>query len=136
MKVAAGQPIQLSDGDYTTLFTKDPMTFFEAVLINILWDKTPASINHELIARQKLIFEKWFKYHEANLYFDLESAADTIRSEAYAAGHLAGRIHALTNIPIKRGALGKFVDISAVTEELRKLKAGEPTGVTNEPIQP
>lgn len=126
---------QLLSGDWNTLFTRDPATFFEAVLINILWnDQAPAKIDHELIARQKFIFERWHKYFESNLRHDIEKELGLVKSKAtadYQLGHLAGQIYALTNLPIKSGALGKSVDLRAVTELLRQLKAKEPIGVTN-----
>lgn len=128
---------QLLNSDWSTLFTRDPATFFEAVLINILWDEQAAGkkIDHELIARQKYIFERWHKYFEANLRHDLEQELGLVKTKAtadYQTGHLAGQIYALTNLPVKSGVLGKFVDLQAVTEMLRQLKAEEPIGVTTD----
>jgi hypothetical protein len=127
---------QIKSGDWQTLFTRDPATFFESVLINILWDKSGAGkIDHELINRQRFIFERWHKYFEANLRADIEKELGLIKSKAtadYQNGHIAGQIHALTNLPIKAGALGKSVDLKAVTELLRQLKAEEPIGVTTD----
>lgn len=127
---------QLLSSDWSTLFTRDPATFFEAVIINILWDKQApnGSIDYELVARQKFVFDRWFKYFETNLRRDLEQELGLIKTKAtadYQIGHLAGQIYALTNLPIKSGALGKSVDLRAVTELLRQLKAKEPIGVTH-----
>lgn len=117
----------LLHSDWNTLFTRDPATFFEAVLINILWDMTPGKIDQRLIDRQKLIFMKWHEYYGANLRFDITaelSAKETPKlSTAYNNGHLAGQIHALRNLPIKRNGLGKVVDLKAVTELLNQLRA-------------
>jgi hypothetical protein len=126
---------QLLSSDWSTLFTRDPATFFEAVLINVLWDKqAPAgNIDYELVGRQKFVFERWFKYFETNLRHDLEQELGLAKTKAtadYQAGHLAGQIHALTNLPIVNGAFGKRVDLTEVTKLLRQLKAKEPIGVT------
>lgn len=124
---------QLLESDFDTLFTRDPATFFEAVLINILWDKTPASIDQAVLARQKLVFERWHKYFEANLRRDIEKELGLIKTKAtadYQNGYLAGQINALANLPMRNGALGKSVDLNKVTELLRQLKAQEPIGVT------
>lgn len=128
---------QLLNSDWSTLFTRDPATFFEAVLINILWDEQAAGkkIDHELIARQKYIFERWHKYFEANLRHDIEKEVGLLKTKAtadYQTGHLAGQIYALTNLPIVNGALGKRVDLNEVTKILRQLKAKEPIGVTKD----
>lgn len=125
---------QLLDADLNTLFTRDPATFFEAILINILWDKEPSSIDHELVERQKLVFLKWHKYFGDSLHADIEkeysSKEQAKLATSYEFGKRAGKIHALQNLPFKKGALGRTVDINAVTELLRKLKAQEPIGVT------
>lgn len=131
---------QLLSGDLSTLFTRDPNTFFEAVLINILWDnERPGQVDHELIARQRAIFERWFKFFETNLRHDIEKELELAKTKAtadYQNGHIAGQIYALTNLPIKSGALGKSVDLKAVTELLRQLKAQEPIGVTTDGNNP
>lgn len=124
----------LLSSDWNTLFTRDPATFFESVLINILWDEQAAGkkVDHELIARQKFIFEQWHKYFEANLRHDIEVELNLVKTKAtadYQNGHLAGQIYALTNLPLRNGALGKSVDLNKVTELLRQLKAEEPIGV-------
>lgn len=118
--------------DMNTLFTRDPNTFFEAILINILWDKTAASIDHDLIARQRAVFERWFKYFEGNMRIDIEKElglAKARQTADYQTGHIAGQIHALTNLPLRNGALGKNVDLTKVAAELKRLKAIEPRGV-------
>jgi hypothetical protein len=128
---------KLLSADLDTLFTRDPSTFFEALLINILWDKEPSSVDQELVARQRVIFDRWFKYFEANLRIDIEKELGIVKAKAtadYQAGHVAGRIHALTNLPLRNGALGKSVDLTKVAAELKKLKAPEPVGVTHESI--
>jgi hypothetical protein len=125
---------QLKSGDWSTLFTHDPGTFFEGVLINILWnDQAPGVVDHELIGRQKFIFERWFKYFETNLRHDLEKELGLLKTKAtadYHNGYIAGQINALANLPMRNGALGKSVDLNKVTAELKKLKAVEPRGVT------
>lgn len=127
---------QLLSGDWSTLFTRDPATFFEAVLINILWDnQVPDKIDHELIARQKFVFERWHKYFESNLRHDIEQELGLAKTKAtadYQNGYVAGQINALTNLPLRNGALGKSVDLNKVTEILRQLKAKEPVGVTTD----
>jgi hypothetical protein len=124
----------LLSADLNTLFTRDPNTFFEAVLINILWDnRAPGgNIDQELVARQRFVFERWHKYFATNLRHDIEVELGLIKTKAtadYQTGHVAGQIHALTNLPIKSGAFGKSVDLTAVTALLKKLKAVEPIGV-------
>lgn len=124
---------KLLSSDWQTLFTRDPGTFFEAVLINILWDKEPGSIDHELVARQRFVFERWFKYHEGSLRMDIEKELKLAKTKSGADwqwGFIAGQIHALANLPIKSGPLGKSVDLNKVTAILRQLKAKEPRGVT------
>lgn len=127
---------KLLESDFDTLFTRDPGTFFEAILINILWDKTPADLDQELIARQQYVFEKWHEYFSVNLRQDIEKelaiAFEPIAGQAYRNGLLAGRIKALEELPFKRSGLGKTVDITEVTKILNKLKAVEPEGVSNE----
>lgn len=127
---------QLKSGDWNTLFTRDPGTFFEGVLINILWnEQAPGKVDHELIARQKFIFERWFTYFETNLRHDLEKELGLLKSKAtadYQNGYIAGQINALANLPIRHGALGKSVDLNKVAAELKRLKAVEPIGVTTD----
>lgn len=132
----------LLSSDWHTLFTRDPATFFEAIIITLLWDKQApgGNIDHELIARQKFVFERWHKYFEANLRHDIEIELGLVKTKAtadYQNGYLAGQINALANLPMRNGALGKSVDLNKVTEILRQLKAKEPIGVTtNEQTTP
>lgn len=123
---------QLLESDYDTLFTRDPGTFFEGILINILWDKVPGSVDQEVVARQRFVFEKWHKYFAANLRIDIEKELELAKAKQtadYQNGHIAGQIHALTKLPMKNGAFGKSVDLAAVTATLKELKALEPRGV-------
>lgn len=126
----------LLGSDWNTLFTRDPDTFFEAVLINILWGKDGKDLDQAQIAKQRFIFEKWHEYYGANLRIDIENEIKAkLQPEldkAEARGNLAGRINALQNLPFKRSGLGKVVDINAVTELLRQLKAEEPIGVVKD----
>lgn len=128
---------ELLGSDWNTLMTRDPAMFFEAVLINILWDENNhRRIDHKLIERQKFIFLKWHEYFANNLRFDIEqeikASLQPELDKAEAKGNLAGRINALQNLPFKRSGLGKVVDINAVTELLRQLKAEEPIGVVKD----
>lgn len=128
---------QLHNSDWSTLFTRDPATFFEAIIITLLWDKSKErqNLDYEEIERQKFVFARWHKYFEANLRHEIEQELGLVKTKAtadYQNGHLAGQIYALTNLPIKSGALGKSVDLKAVTELLRQLKAKEPIGVTTD----
>jgi hypothetical protein len=137
MKMTKGQ---LLSSDWNTLFTRDPGTFFEAVLINILWDnRAPGgNIDQELVARQRFVFERWHKYFAANLRHDIEIELGLLKSKAtadYQNGHIAGQISALTNLPMKSGAFGKSVDLNKVAAELKRLKAVEPIGVSNHEAQ-
>lgn len=121
----------LLDTDKNTLFTRDPSAFFESVLINVLWGKDGATIDQEVIERQKLVFAKWHEYFAANLRTDIEKELTPQVLRANARGHLAGRIYALQNLPLKKTLVGQSIDIEAVTALLRQLKAQEPIGVTN-----
>lgn len=126
MKLKRGQ---LLDSDYDTLFTKDPATFFESVLINILWDKTPGSIDQDTVARQKQIFLKWHEYFKASHRTDIERE---IANKIFAEAHRAGQVYALAALPFTDkgfGLLGKTVDLIAVSDKLKELKALEPVGV-------
>lgn len=117
---------KLLESDFNTLFTRDPGTFFEAILINILWDKSPADIDQELVARQKYVFLKWHEYFGNALAEDtrkeLAKEYDPKLAQAHRNGELAGRIKALEELPFKRSGLGKTVDLLAVSELLKKLK--------------
>lgn len=125
----------LLGSDWNTLFTRDPGTFFEAILINILWGKDGKDLDQHQIAKQRFIFEQWHEYFAKNLRFDIEreikASLQPELDKAEARGNLAGRINALQNLPMKRSGLSKNVDLIAVTELLRQLKAEEPIGVTN-----
>lgn len=124
----------LLGSDWNTLFTRDPGTFFEAILINILWGKDGKDLDQHQIAKQRFIFEQWHEYYGTNLRFDIEqdikAKLQPELDKANARGNLAGRINALQNLPMKRSGLSKTVDLIAVTELLRQLKAEEPIGVT------
>lgn len=129
----------LRSADLKTLFTHNPATFFEAVLINILWDKTPASINHEVIARQRLVFDSWFNHFETSLRADIEKELKLIKHAGitqFDLGFLRGQIHAIKNLPFKDGTFGKSVDLKKLAEILRQLKALEPVGVKTNDNQP
>lgn len=122
----------LRPSDVNTLFTRDPGTFFESILINILWNKDASSIDHDVIARQRVVFDRWFKYLEASLRRDVEAELGAVKAKGtadYQNGYLAGQIHALSKLPIHHGLFGQSVDLTKVAEELRKLKAIEPIGV-------
>lgn len=127
---------QLKSGDFSTLFTRSPGTFFEGVLVNILWNGSgPISkAMHDAIDRQKYIFLKWHEYFSINLRYEITQELAALEhakiAGAYDKGHHAGRIEALSNLPVKSNMLGKSVDLNAVTELLRKLKAEEPIGVS------
>jgi hypothetical protein len=129
----------LLESDFDTLFTRDPSTFFESILINILWDKEPKSVDMEVVTRQRYVFLKWLEYSFANQREEIISD-QTLRNQiigelmaaapaSYDAGFLAGQIHALTTLPVKKTMMSKTVDLIAVSEQLRKLKAQEPIGV-------
>jgi hypothetical protein len=129
---------QLLANDWSTLFTQDPNTFFEAILINILWDKKPGSIDPQVVEKQRYIFERWFKYYALALRQDIEKEVGALEAQASADfqnGYISGQIAALSNLPMLNGAFGKRVDLIAVTKELKKLKAIEPRGVTTDESQ-
>jgi hypothetical protein len=133
---------QLLGSDFKTLFTHDPATFFEGVLINILWVDEPKSVDMALVERQRHVFIKWLEYYTANLKTDYRkevvsgmneatrAAIKDVADMSERAGFLRGQIHALHNLPIKKNMLGKTVDLMAVADNLRQLKASEPIGVT------
>lgn len=133
----------LLDSDFNTLFTHDPATFFEGVLINILWVDDPKSVDMALVERQRHVFLKWLQFYTENLKIDYrkqvvegmnaatKAAIADVATMSERQGFLRGRIHALHHLPIKKNMLGKTVDLMAVAEQLRRLKAQEPIGVTN-----
>jgi hypothetical protein len=133
---ASGKPIIGSD--YQTLFKKDPAAFFEAVLINILWDKEPSSVDMALVERQKRIFLKWLEFYAKDIADRLDDRNQATMEVAYEAakrhGHKVGQIYALANLPMKKSILGPYVDLIQVAETLRKLKAEEPKGVVQNGI--
>lgn len=100
---------KLLESDFNTLFTRDPGTFFEAILINILWDKSPADIDQELVARQKYVFLKW---HE---YFGNALAEDT-RKELAKMSLIFVDVEATGASPIK-GTLAEFGAVDYKTRE-------------------
>lgn len=122
--------------DYDTLFTRDPGTFIEAIIINLLWaDKDNVRTEAETIERQRYVFEKWLEYYTKNIReeivteFGINKAKDT---KTYRDGHIAGQIHALSTLPMKKSLLTKYVDLIEVANILRQLKAKEPIGVTKD----
>lgn len=112
--------------DINTLFTRDPGTFFEAILINILWDKSPEDLDPDVIARQRYVFEKWHEYYANSLAEDtkqaLSAAYEPKLREAYLHGEKAGRMAALQELPFKKSGFGKVVDLTEVTRILNQLK--------------
>jgi len=128
---------QLSDSDYDTLFTRDPATFIEAIIINLMWAKD-SSDQATIIATQKHLFESWLRFYSTNLREHVlvieraavaSSEAERI-AQAEARGELRGRIAALENLPMKKSLLSQYVDLVAVSAMLHELKAQEPIGIT------
>lgn len=126
---------KLLESDLNTLFTRDPGTFFEAILINLLWDNEPSSIDQELVARQRFVFERWHEYYREYLIDDakkiLAKEYEPKLQRAYRNGELSGRIKALEELPVKKSGFGKIVDLIAVADTLKQLKAVEPKGVND-----
>lgn len=119
---------QLLANDYDILFTHDPGTFIEAIIINLLWAKGN-EVEAETIERQRYIFEHWIQLYSANLREDIlqELGEDkTLVDRNYQNGYLAGQIHALSTLPMKKSVISTYVDLIAVSEKLRTLKAEVP----------
>jgi hypothetical protein len=115
---------QLLESDYDTLFTHDPGTFIEIIIINLLWAEKGKN-EAEVIERQRFVFEKWLQYYSDNLRQDIVAELGSDKNEAantYQNGFIAGQIHALTSLPMKKSLLTQYVDLIAVAETLRQLK--------------
>jgi hypothetical protein len=130
---------QLKASDFDILFTRDPGLFIESIIINLNWAKHEES-EAQAIARIRYIFLRWLDLYANNAteeYAKEQSTAYTdilakLETAAEQRGFMKGRIHALANLPIRKGVLTNYVDLDLVAKELRKLKAFAPEGVTNE----
>lgn len=123
---------QLREGDYSTLFTRDPGAFIEAIIVNLLWSKDQPD-EALTIANQRYTFDKWLEFYTANIRQEIEQEISqhqaTKEMSLYRQGYRQGQIEALTHLPIKQTMFGKQVDLTAVSNNLSLLKAQEPRGV-------
>lgn len=121
---------KLLESDLETLYTCDPDAFFEAILINILWNGDSSVIDHDTLARQKLVFHRWFRFYESSLKAEYDAAISSKNTYFYDCGFKNGQIKALNTLPFKKSVTrGKIVDLVAVAARLKELKAIEPKGV-------
>lgn len=123
---------QLADSDYDILFTRDPGLFIESIIINLMWAKDPANQDQAAtIARIRFVFLQWLDFYanHMNEEYAKEQAGNyqviltSLEKSAEQVGFHRGRLHALTNLPIRKGVLTSYVDLTEVANELRKLKA-------------
>lgn len=130
---------QLTEADFDILYTRNPGNFIEAIIVNLMWAKDNKD-EAAVIARQRFVFERWLEFY-SKFVWDEATAATAVSPDKLKSlvdnAFRRGQLHALHNLPFKKGVLGRSVDLGAVAGTIRQLKAEEPVGVTsNAPKQP
>jgi hypothetical protein len=123
VKITRGQ---LIDSDYETLFTRDPKSFIEAIVINLMWAKGNET-EMAIIERQRYLFEEWLKLYTVAIKEDAHAehaAREQDNRQAVArTAFIKGQIAALSTLPLKKNKINQeVVDLARVTSELKTLR--------------
>lgn len=114
----------MSDDDWELALTRDPMAFFEAVVINIVFSE--GGTRQDVVDRQKAVFKRWLAYYNQS-YRTTIAASEQTRykqrmNKLIAEAERKGYLYALSNLPLKKSFGREIVDLGTVATMITKAK--------------